>query len=176
MPSIRSLHKKDTARPEYTTHFSEDFDRIVEMLEDIVADNDVEALIFVRNVFSESFAAFVEVWIIDDARIGIDAADASRHSFERHLGNDSSAGTEIEEILCCIDFAEHSRPKQTVVPASLVGSIATFIEPGRYPAIPFHVGFSSVDCASTLSFLSFMRCIFRDNRATPPSLRIPCSR
>jgi hypothetical protein len=112
------------------------------MFENIVADDDIEAFVFVRDGFPDSFAAFVEVWIIDDARIGIDAADAPRQSFERHLGNDSGAGTEIEEILRRIDLVEDGCPKQTVVPARLVRPIATFIEPGRHPAIPCHACFS----------------------------------
>ena len=142
VPPIRSLGEKNTARPEYTTDFSEDFDRIVEMLQDIVADDDIEALAFVWDRFPDSFAAFIEMWIVDDARIGINAADAPRQSFERHLRNDSSTGTEVEEILRRIDLVENGCPKQAVVPARLVGPIATFIEPGRYPAIPCHACFS----------------------------------
>src|SRR6056297_849255 len=143
MPSVGGLREEDAAGSQDAMDLAEDLERAVEMLEDVVAHDDVEALVLVGDRLAESLAPLVEMGIVDDPGIGVDAADPPCESLESHLGDDSGAGAEIEEVLRRVELCEDGVAQQPIVPARLEGGVATPIEPIPDPFIPAQAAASS---------------------------------
>ena len=78
VPAIGRLREEIAARPKYSPHLAKHVERIVEMLEDVVADHDIEARVRVGDRLAEALSTLVEIRILCDARIGIDPAYAPR--------------------------------------------------------------------------------------------------
>lgn len=85
---------------EHAGDFAEDGERVGQVFEDVVGENQIEGGVGIGDAAGVGDFAFVQHRVIDDAGIEVDAADPCGQSPEVHLLDDARARAEVENDRC----------------------------------------------------------------------------
>lgn len=121
--TVGGLGEKDTARFEDAGNFTEDLIGVFQVFEDVVGENNVERIVGVGDSITEAEFGFVEIGVLADTRIRIDATDFCGESSEVHLGDDARSRAQIEHHGFRVKVGDNNFAEQLVVPVRRVTRI-----------------------------------------------------
>ena len=98
------------------------------MFQHVVGEDPIEGGVRIGDVASIGDLAFIQQWVVYDARIEINAADPRGQPPEVHLLDDARARAEIEDDGCGGEMLEDPLAEQWVVPVAGEAGIERLIE------------------------------------------------
>ncbi|MFZ1829348.1 MAG: hypothetical protein WAW42_11380 [Candidatus Competibacteraceae bacterium] len=115
MRFVRGLEQEDAAGLEDAGDVAEDGERVRQVFEDVVGENQIEGGVGIGDAAGVGDFAFVQQGVIDDARIEVDAADPRGQPPEVHLLDDARARAKIENDRCGGEALEDALAEQMVI-------------------------------------------------------------
>ena len=128
MRFVRGLEQEDAAGLEDAGDVAEDGERVRQVFEDVVGENQIEGGVGIGDAAGVGDFAFVQHGVIDDTGIEIDAADLCGQSPKVHLLDDTRARAKVENDDCGGEALEDALAEELVVPVAGVAGIEGAVE------------------------------------------------